>query len=461
LLSAITFIFILWTIGGAISLKLAGTIITIPGFLVIAAAFYALLASGTMVFVGRRFVMVSETKNQAEAEYRYVLTRLRENAESIALMGGEDEERRTVDRSFRTVLRRWRDISCQAIRATFVSQTSGYVAAILPTLLCAPKFLDGSMTLGQIMQAVSAFTIVQMALSWLVENYPRFADWLASAQRVSLLLTSIDMLESAENGNGTARIRRGETDHAALRLCNLSVTLDDTTTVVKQAQLTIARGERVLVVGRSGAGKSSLVRAICGQWPWGNGEVQVQRATNIFVVPQRPYIPLGNLLRVVAYPAFTDQVDREDIAKALAAVGLEHFVDRVEEDISWEQTLSGGEKQRIAFARLLVVRPKIVVMDEATSALDSSSRQKLMRLIDKRLRDTAIIGIGHQPEFEWFYDRKLELRSYHDGALLTRDVNSTCIATFSREWDRPRPVHFELPYRTTGSYQADKVATLR
>ena len=186
-LSAATFIVVLWTIGGALTVHLGGMVITIPGFLVVAAVIYAVVASGSMVVIGRRFITVSENKNQAEAEYRYVLTRLRENGESIALLQGEDEERSGVDKSFKTVLRAWRDICIQNMRTTIVSQTSGYIAPILPIILCAPKFLDGSMTLGEVMQAASAFTIVQGAFNWLVDNYPRLADWTASARRVASL----------------------------------------------------------------------------------------------------------------------------------------------------------------------------------------------------------------------------------------------------------------------------------
>ena len=260
-LSAATFIVVLWTIGGALTFTLAGTEITIPGFLVIAAVLYALLASGAMVLIGRGFVTASEKKNQAEAEYRYVLTRLRENGESIAVLGGEDEERRAADQSLNTVLRRWREICRQTMRTTFVSQTSGYVAWVIPILLCAPKFLDGSMSLGQVMQAASAFTIVQSAFSWIVDNYPRLADWTASACRVSSLLVSIDALERAEEGVG--RIERGRIAGAALKLGHLSVTLEDGTAVVKDAEVVIAHGERVLVAGESGTGKSTL--AVCGK----------------------------------------------------------------------------------------------------------------------------------------------------------------------------------------------------
>jgi vitamin B12/bleomycin/antimicrobial peptide transport system ATP-binding/permease protein len=215
-LSAVTFIAVLWTIAGSLSFDLAGVEITIPGFLVVAAVIYAVLASGSMVLIGRRFVTVSENKNQAEAEYRYVLTRLSENGESIAVLGGEDEERNAVDNSLATVLDRWREICSQTMRTTIVSQTSGYIAPVLPIILCAPKFLDGSMTLGQVMQAASAFTIVQGAFNWLVDNYPRLADWTASASRTSSLMISLDALERAERGEGVGRIERGETTGAAM-----------------------------------------------------------------------------------------------------------------------------------------------------------------------------------------------------------------------------------------------------
>jgi putative ATP-binding cassette transporter len=159
-----------------------------------------------MMFIGRRFVRASENKNQAEAEYRYVITRLRENGESIALIGGEEEERTGVDTSLRRVLASWRDIAVQTMKTTTVSQTSSYIAPVLPIILCAPKFLNGTMSLGEVTQAASAFTIVQGAFNWLVDNYPKLADWTASARRVASLMVSLDALEKAETGEGVGRI---------------------------------------------------------------------------------------------------------------------------------------------------------------------------------------------------------------------------------------------------------------
>jgi putative ATP-binding cassette transporter len=421
LLSAATFVVVLWTIGGPLSVTIADTTITIPGFLVIAAVVYALLASSSMVFVGRGFVSASERKNQAEAEYRYILTRLRENGESIAVLGGEEEERRAVDHSLTTVLRRWREIVRQTMRTTIVSQTSGFAAWVIPIILCAPKFLDGSMTLGQVMQAASAFTIVQSAFNWLVDHYPRLADWTASACRVSSLIVSLDALEHAEKGFG--RIERTEKTGAALRLGHLSVTLEDGTAVVKDAEIVIERGERVLVAGESGTGKSTLVRAIAGLWPWGKGYVQVDEGARILLMPQRAYVPVGTLRKAVTYPLPPDAKELVEITRALKLVGLEHLVGRLAEDASWDQILSGGEKQRLAFARILLHRPNIVVLDEATSALDPASQDQMMELLTSELGATTIVSVAHRPELETFHNRKITLERHRGGAQLISDVH--------------------------------------
>ena len=422
-LSAVTFILVLWTIGGALTFTIAGATITIPGFLVVAAMIYAVLASGSMVFIGRRFITVSENKNQAEAEYRYVLTRLRENGESIAVLGGEEEERNAVDGSLTNVLRRWRQICFQTVRTTIISQTSGYIAPVLPIILCAPKFLNGTMTLGQVMQAASAFTIVQAAFNWLVDNYPRLADWTASARRVASLMVSLDALERAEKGEGVNRIERTEGTAAALRLSDLSVTLDTGKAVVKDAEVDIMPGERVLVAGESGTGKSTLVRAISGLWPWGEGNVQVASGAKMFLMPQRAYVPVGTLRRAATYPEPADSKGIEEVTEALKRVGLKHLIDRLEEEAPWDQTLSGGEKQRLAFARILLHRPDIVVLDEATSALDPDSQDKLMELLTTELDATTIVSVGHRPELEAFHSRKIVLERQRGGARFVTDIN--------------------------------------
>jgi vitamin B12/bleomycin/antimicrobial peptide transport system ATP-binding/permease protein len=428
LLSAVAFIVVLWTIGGSLSFQAFGTQITIPGFLVLAAIVYAGLGSGSMLLIGRNFVAIAEQKNQAEAEYRYVLQRVRENGESIALLRGEKEERAGLDRSFRTVFARWRDICFQHMRTTVVSHSSGLVAFTVPVLLAAPKYLEGAMSLGELMQAASAFVIVQKAFGWVVDNYPRFADWTASARRVASLLVSLDALAEAEK-TGVGHISRGIVDDAALRLRDLSVTTEDGTSVVNDTEVTIKPGERVLVVGESGTGKTTLVRAIAGLWPWGQGEILFGPESKLFLLPQRPYVPVGTLRRAATYPAPAQEIDPAVVKEVIEAVGLGYLANRLdEEDNAWDHMLSGGEKQRLSFARLLIHKPSIAVLDEATSALDHASQEQMMKLIAEHLPATTMISIGHRPELEAFHDRKLVMEWRGGGARLVRDIALATIA---------------------------------
>ncbi len=421
LASAIVFIGVLWSIGGELAVPIGGATLRVPGFLVVAAVIYAALASGAMTMIARGFVAVSERKNQAEADYRYALTRLRENGESIALLGGEGEERAGLDSAFGTVRRRWRELMMQYIRTTIVYQSSNSLAPIIPILLCAPKYVAGTMTLGEIMQAVSAFVTVQTAFSWLVENYPRLADWTASACRLASLLVSLDRLERAEQEETDARIVRTRAEDNVLRLRNVSVTLDDGSAVVNEADIEIGPGEKVLVVGESGTGKSTLVRAIAGLWPWGTGEIAM-RFEGLVLMPQKPYVPLGTLRRAVSYPLPPDETDDALVRKTVEEVGLGQFAERLDEaDTTWENVLSGGEKQRLAFARVLIQRPDTIVMDEATAALDVSAQEQLMRLLLERLPDATVISVGHRPELEAFHTRKLVLEYRADGARVVKD----------------------------------------
>ena len=227
---------------------------------------------------------------------------MRDNGESIALLGGEKEEQEGLRRSLASVLRQWLLLCYQLMRATVVSNGNTVLAPVVPLVLCAPKFLDGSMTLGEVMQVAGAFIYVQSAFNWLVDNYPRLADWLASVRRVGSLMASLDYLEAVGRPGEPGTIRRIEYDAPALRLRDLSVTLEDGTVVINDADVVVNPGERILVMGESGTGKSTLVRAIAGLWPWGKGEIFIPRKATLFLMPQYPYVPLGDLRRVVTYP---------------------------------------------------------------------------------------------------------------------------------------------------------------
>jgi putative ATP-binding cassette transporter len=379
---------------------------------------YCVIISGLMTVIARSFVPTAETKNQVEAEFRAALTRVREYGESIAILGGEKEERARLDELLHNVIVGWSRMAAQYMRTMFVSHGNFIIASVIPIILCAPKYLAGDMSLGTVMQASAAFIQVQYAFNWIVDNYPRLAEWTASARRASNLLVAIDGLDHIEDSQVGA-ISRTEGGGAAIRLKDVSVALSDGTVVVDDADVTVQFGEKVLVAGESGTGKSTLVRAIAGLWPWGEGEITLAPDAKMFLMPQKPYIPLGTLRRAATYPRAAEDFDDKAISETLELVGLGHLIDKLDdEEAKWDRTLSGGEQQRLAFARLFLHKPDIVVMDEATSALDPESQTMLMENLAERLPKTAIISVGHRPELEAFHERKVNLVRREGGARL-------------------------------------------
>lgn len=407
-LSAIAFFGVLWVVAGSIRL---GPVL-IPGYMVFAAILYSLISSAAMVWIGRPLIQRVEQKNAAEARFRYELTRVRESAESIALVGGDEDERDRLDETFAELARRWMLVIAKHTHMNWISNGNAILAPVVPLLLGAPKYLAGELSLGELMQIATAFTAVQVALNWLIDNAIRIAETLASAQRVVELSEALDRLDSSigKYGEGGRIVELGFSPDDAVHVQNLSLTQQNGTVMIEGASTVIRRGEKVLVKGESGTGKSTLIRAMAGLWPWGSGRILRPRGAEIAFMPQRPYMPLGTLRHVLLYPKGEDgPVADARILAVLREVGLSHLSGRLGEEDDWDRILSGGERQRIAFARILINPPDIIIMDEATSALGEVSQAKLMGFLRTELAATTVLSVGHRPGLEEYHDREIYL----------------------------------------------------
>lgn len=410
---------VLWHVGGAASVF--GVVV--PGYFLIAAALYGLFASSLTYILGRPLIASTERKNAEEARSRFQLVRIRENAESIAMIGGADDEKVSFETTMDEVIGRWRKVIAQQSLITLIIHANTMLVPVLPLLIGAPKYLAGGLSLGELMQISTAFLQVQFAFNWLVGNFFRLAEWSASAQRVDRLAQTLRSFSEPGVVSSEIEIREGE--DARLKLINLSVAQHDGRVMIEEAEVIIEPGEKVMVRGESGVGKSTLIRAIAGLWPWGKGIIVTPRAARIMFVPQRPYIPDGSLRNALAYPETGDDLSDHDMKESLIRCGLRHLAGDLERTERWDKVLSGGEQQRFAFARLVLHRPEVIILDEATSALDEDSQANVMSLFLGELSYATMLSVSHRPEIEHYHDRVIDLTRRPGGAHVSEDSSTS------------------------------------
>jgi putative ATP-binding cassette transporter len=417
-----TFVAILWGLSGTLTVALGGFSITLPGYMVWVALLFAV--GGTLLtdWIGRPLVRLNFDRQRCEADFRFGLVRFRENTEGVALYRGEADEFRGFRERFEAVVLNWWDIMRRQKRLTYFTAGYGQAAWIFPSVVAAPRYFRGELGLGGLMQTIGAFNQVQDSLSFFVQSYKEIAAWCAVVERLAGFERALERVHiQAARGGG---VRRADGVPTHLTVDGVDLWLPDGQPLIENVNLTLLRGDTVLLGGASGSGKSTLLRALAGIWPFGRGEIRASRDARVLFLPQKPYLPIGTLREVVSYPMPASGVDDVTLRETLEAVGLPGLAGRLHEAGHWALQLSPGEQQRIAFARALIQKPDWLFLDEATSAVDEATEERLYRLVRERLADATVFSVGHRATLRPFHARRLLVQSNGSGPSSIVDVTA-------------------------------------
>ncbi|MGE8062603.1 ABC transporter ATP-binding protein/permease [Pseudomonas sp. NPDC089547] len=411
LVSLVAFTGILW--GLSAPLTVAG--VEIPRAMVFAVYLYVIVATWIAFRLGRPLIRLNFLNEKLTANFRYALMRLRENAENIAFYQGALVERGTLLGRFGALIVNAWALVFRNLKFSGFNLGVSQVAVVFPFILQAPRFFSGAIKLGDVMQTSQAFGQVQDSLSFFRESYDSFAQYRATLDRLT------GFLEANEQASALPRVI---TEHQAhvLQITQLQVLRPDGHALIADLDLSLHAGQALLIKGPSGSGKTTLLRALAGLWPYAEGEVRRPTGHQALFLSQRPYLPLGDLRAVIAYPATSKPEDEARMQQVLRQVNLAHLAERLSVSCDWSHILSVGEQQRLAFARVLFNRPQVVFLDESTSAMDEGLEHALYSLLRTELPGALLVSIGHRSTLAGFHTHRLEVDGQGGWSLLKQAV---------------------------------------
>lgn len=401
----VSFVFVLWSLSGPLKFDFLGTEWNIPGYLVWVSLIYSVVGTWLTHLVGKKLVDLNFTQQRFEADFRYSMMRVRENAENVAFYRGEEQEEHVFKTRFiRLIDNLWKIIKKQK---QLIWLNSGYsqIAIIFPLAVMIPRYLSKEITLGGIMQTNSAFSNVQGALSYFADTYASLAEWQAVVKRLSTFAIHVNKIQTETT---KYKVICDNSDNEELKLENWNVDLPNGESLLKEINYSFKMGKNVLIKGVSGSGKSTLLRSIAKIWPYTNGTLKMANDAELMFIPQKSYLPLGTLKEAVLYPS-SKKLSDEEVIKVLKICKIGYLADGLNIEQDWSHVLSGGEQQRLAFARALIYQPKWLFLDEASSALDEETEQIMYQVLKEFLPNTTTISVAHRSTLNSFHDLVMKL----------------------------------------------------
>ncbi|MDE2447779.1 MAG: ABC transporter ATP-binding protein/permease [Gammaproteobacteria bacterium] len=410
----VSFVGVLWSISSGFILRVGGISLPVPGYMVWAAILYAFSASLLTYWTGRRLIPDNAARYAREADLRYTLVRVNEHIDAITLAGGEADEARRIELDLAAVLAAMRRLVTGLTRLTWVTAGYGWVTLVVPILVATPLYFAGSLSFGGLMMAAAAFTQLQSSLRWFVDNFSTIADWRATLLRVQMFRQALVGIDALHHEESRIQVREGHPQRNgetadALVIEHLEVASPSGCTRLQGERLEVRPGERVLLAGEPGVGKTLLFRALAGLWPWGGGHISLPRGQHLYCMPRTPYVPPGTLKEALAYPSDVGGFKDQDYSQALQRLGLGRLQPLLEAARRWDHELNEDEQQAVSFARLMLHAPPWILVDEALDSIDAHTREHIVDMFTRELAHSGLIYIGRADPKGGFFSRVLHL----------------------------------------------------